>query len=347
MTIDTPAVERDQARAARSTPTASDRVIELAARYALIVLLVLAVAVCSLTLPDTFATAANIKSIASSQAIVALLSLAVVFPLIVGEFDLSVGYTMGLAQAFTIGLMSFSGLPIPVAVVVVIVMTGVVGAVIGLIVAYTNIHSLIVTLAMGSVLSGITYWYTEGNVIFEGIPDGFKNLARNELFGIPLPFVYLLVIALVAAYILARTSTGRRMYAIGGNRSAAQLVGIRVKPTIVMAFALSGLLAGLAGVLIASRLNSAQAGLGPNFLLPAFAAAYLGATVIRPGTFNPIGAVVAVYLLATVSSGLKLGGVPSWAESVFNGAALLIAVGVSHRIAILRRRRAERRVDAG
>lgn len=343
MAIDSEAVPREDRRATAPAPTVQDRLIDYAARYALVVLLVVALIVCSATLPDTFPTSANLKAIASAQAIVALLALAVIFPLIVGEFDLSVGYTMGLAQAFCIGLMSFSGWSIPMAIVAVLVMTAALGALIGVIVAYTNIHSLIVTLAMGSIMSGITYWYTDGNVIFEDIPEGFKDIARNELFGIPLPFIYLIVIALIAAYVLARTTMGRRLYAIGGNRTAAQLVGIRVKPMIVAAFAMSGILAGLAGILIASRLNSAQAGLGPNFLLPAFAAAYLGATVIRPGTFNPIGVVVAVYLLATVSSGLKLAGVPSWAESVFNGAALLIAVGVSHRIAVLRRRRAEKR----
>jgi ribose transport system permease protein len=239
--------------------------------------------------------------------------------------------------------MTFSGMPIPVAIVLVLVITTVIGALIGLIVTRTAIHSLIVTLAIGSVLSGITYWYTAGNVLFDGVPTGFSRIARSDVLGIPLPFVYLIIITTLAALFLAGRPLGRQMYAIGGNRSAARLAGISVEPLVMAAFAASGFFAGLAGVLIASRLNSAQAGLGPNFLLPAFAAAYLGATVIRPGRFNPFGVVIAVFLLATTASGLQLAGVPSWAESVFNGTALLVAVAVSHRIARMKRQRAESR----
>jgi ribose transport system permease protein len=157
-----------------------------------------------------------------------------------------------------------------------------------------------------------------------------------------LPLYYAAALVTMATLFFGYLPTGRRMYATGGNRAAAHLSGVHVDRLIFASFITSACLSGAAGVIIAARLGSAQPGLGPQFLLPAFAAAFLGATAIRPGRFNVVGTVIAVYVLAVPISGLQQLGVPSWFEPVFNGAALVVAVALSNQIGVLREARARR-----
>ncbi len=311
-------------------------------RFSLPMILVALIVLFSILTPGTFFTADNFKSIANEQTVALLLALAVVCPLIVNEFDLSVGYILGLGQALVIGFMIKSGMPDGVAIVAVLAICAAVGLLNGLLVIGLRINALIATLATGSVLTGVVFAYTNGEVLFEGVPASFTSIARTELLGIPLPVFYLAVTVIVAEIVLTRTATGRRLYATGGNRDAARLSGVATNRLVLGSFVMAGVLAGAAGVLIASRLGSAQPGLGASLLLPAFAAAFLGATTIRPGRFNVLGTVVAVYVLAVPISGLQQLGVPSWFEYVFNGLALVIAVGTSNQIGLLRERRARK-----
>ena len=227
-------------------------------------------------------------------------------------------------------------------ILIVLAVSAGVGIVNGVLVVYLKMHSFITTLATGSILTGIVYWYTQGQVLFEGVPDAYPKIARDELWGIPLPVVYGLVLTAAAALYLTYWPTGRRMYSTGGNRSAATLSGIRVNRLILGSFVVSAVLAGAGGVIISSQYASATPTLGPQFLLPAFAAAFLGATAFTPGRFNVLGAVVGVYVLAAPISGLQQLGVPSWFEYVFYGGALIIAVGLSGEARRLRQQRARR-----
>jgi ribose transport system permease protein len=311
-------------------------------RYTLVLILVAMVAGFSIAMPDTFFTTQNFTSILNEQVIVLLLAVGVVAPFVVGEFDLSIGYILGLSQAFAVGAMAKSGLPIALSMVIALVLCCGVGLINGIVVVKGKVNAIITTLGVGSVLSGIVFAYTDGQVIFEHVPPSFVKIARSELLGIPLPVFYAAAIVLALEILFTYTSTGRRLFAIGGNRQAAVLSGIRVEPLIIMTFVLSALLSGLAGVLLASRLGTAQPDTGPSFLLPAFAAVFLGATTIRPGRFNVLGTVVAVYVLAVPISGLQQLGVPSWFQSVFNGVALVVAVACSNQFGALRERRARR-----
>ena len=166
-------------------------------------------------------------------------------------------------------------------------------------------------------------------------------LARTEFLGLPLPLYYAAALVVLAALFFAYLPTGRRMYATGGNRAAEPQRRAR-RPPHFASFITSACLSGAAGIIIAARLGSAQPGLGPQFLLPAFAAAFLGATAIRPGRFNVVGTVIAVYVLAVPISGLQQLGVPSWFEPVFNGGELILAVALSNQIGVLREARARR-----
>jgi ribose transport system permease protein len=319
-----------------------NRALDILSRYTLLLILILSIVVFSLIEPERFFTVNNFKAMATQQVVVVILGVAATLPLIVGEFDVSVGYVLGIVQALVIGLMAKSGLPIILAVIVGLIAASTVGLGNGVLVVKLKVNALIATLAMGSVLTGLTTWYTGGEVIYQGVPATFTKIAQEEVLGIPLPAIFGAVIVIILAVYFAVLPTGRRLYAIGGNRNAALLNGIAVDRLQIGAFVAAGFLSGLAGVLIASEIGTAQPTLGPQFLLPAFASAFLGATAFRPGRFNIMGTVVAAYVLAVPITGLQQLGVPSWFQDVFNGVALMVAVAASGQIAQFRARRARR-----
>jgi ribose transport system permease protein len=316
--------------------------LDLATRYSLVAVLVLVFTAFSIALPDQFFTRDNILGMLNNQVIILIVAMGTVFPLVVGEFDLSVGNIVGFSQVVAIGLMAKSSLSIPVAVLIALLAATGAGLANGILLTYFRASSLIATLATGSVLLGLTYWYTGGQTLFSNIPVSFTHIARDTALGIQLPIYYAAALAIVTGILLTFTLLGRRLHAVGGNRRAAALVGIRVPQAIIFAFIASGLIAGIAGVVIGSRLGTGDPALGPDLMLPAYAGSFLGATAFRPGRFNIPGTVVAVYLLAVATTGLQIYGVPSWSTDVFNGAALAIAVGLSTKVADFQVARARR-----
>ena len=311
-------------------------------RYALVFILVALIVGFSIAHPETFFTLRNFQAIFVNQIVVVFAAVGLVAPLIVGELDLSVGFLVGFAQALVVGLMTMQGFPIPLAIIATLAICAVVGAINGLLVARVGINSLIATLATGNVLYGLVLWYTQGTVLFQGVPRSFLAISGGALAGVPLAILYGVVLVLVAEIALRFLPVGRRIYAVGGNRRAALLTGIPVNAMIVGAFVFTGVVCAMGGVIIASRLGSAQPELGPQYLLPAFSAAFLGATTIRPGRFNPLGTVVAVYTIAVIVAGLQQIGVPYWAEYVVYGIALVSGVALSLHLTRLRDRRARR-----
>jgi ribose transport system permease protein len=297
--------------------------------YSLVVVFFALILIFSLAKPDTFFTAENARAIGSTQAVVAILALAAMVPLISGQFDLSVGFQMGLAQALCGGLALKDGVPVAVAAGIAIVACMLIGLINGLLVVKLKMNALIATLGSGTVVFGFTQWYTNGSAIFGNLPDSFLNLGRNELFGVPLPVFYVVIIAGLLWGLFEFTAWGRSVVATGGNSRAALLAGVRTDRVTIVCFVISGFICALAGVMQQMILGSANPEIGPNFLLPAIAGAFLGATSIRPGRFNAIGTVLAVYVLAVGITGLQQIGAKFFVESFFNGGALLIAVALS------------------
>ena len=320
----------------------SERAFDFVNRYLLVMILIALCIGFSIALPHSFGTWENFRTVGNEQVVIVLLALGATLPLIVGEFDLGVGYVLGIGQALVVGFISRDGYGITGSIVLGLVLTGLVGLFNGILVVKFRISALIATLATGSILTGVVFAYTGGQVLYGNVPKAYIQIARGEALSVPLPIWYTLGIVVVLTVYYSFVPTGRRMYAIGGNRQAALLSGIKVDRLIIASFVGSAVLAGFAGIMISSRLGSAQPGLGPQFLLPAFAAAFLGATTIRPGRFNLAGTVIAVYTLAFAITGLQQIGVPSWFEYVFNGIALIVAVGLSNQVSQLRQRRARR-----
>lgn len=304
------------------------------ARFALPAIFVLIILFFSIAVPDTFPTSDNAKAIINNQAVLGILAISLILPLVVGEFDLSVAANLGLAAILVVGLPAKSGVAFVPAVLIAIAASGGVGLFNGLVVAKIGVNSLVATLGTASIVTGAVAWYTEGKSIFEGVPPALTEIAKHDVVGIPLPGIYLLVVAVVAWFLLEQTAIGRHLYAIGGSKEASRLSGLNVSGLTIAAFTAAGVLAGVAGVVQAALLGSGQPSTGPGFLLPAFATVFLGATAIRLGTFNVIGTVIALFTLATAITGLQLMGVAFYVAPIFQGVALLVAVSL---VRLLRR----------
>jgi ribose transport system permease protein len=300
---------------------------ELAQRYGMLGILLLMVLVFSALRPDTFATVENLQSIINNQAVLILIALAAMVPLIVGGFDLSISASLSLASVLVVGLQGEAGIAWPLAVAMAVGAGLVIGLANGLLVALGKLNSFVVTLATQTVVAGLILLYTDGQVLFADVDPAFLSAGRDEVAGFVQPLFLALGVAAVLWYLLEHTPAGRQMYATGSNLDAARLTGIRTETLTVLAFVVAGGLAALAGVVQSARIASGQPDIGASYLLPAFAAAFLGASAIRIGRFNAIGTVLGVLLVATGFSGLVLLGVDLWVQPVFYGAVLLIAIG--------------------
>lgn len=300
--------------------------------YGLLALTALLFLVFSIVLPDTFPTIDNISSILSDQSIPAILALGAMIPIVTGAFDLSLGFGLGFAHVAVLQLIVNDGWPWAAAGVLVVLGGAAFGIVNGAMVEFGQIDSFIATLGTGSILFAFTGWITGGAQIVpgpSGLPTGFTDLYDSKFLGLPVSAFYVLALAAVLWLILERLPLGRYMYVIGSNIRAAELVGIPIHRYRVCAFAGSGLVVGFAGVLLAAQQQIGNPSVGLEYLLPAFVGALLGATAIRPGRPNALGTVVAVAVLAVGLAGISQLGAAFWATPLFNGATLLIAVGLA------------------
>ncbi|CAG7619486.1 ABC transporter permease [Leucobacter soli] len=301
-------------------------------QWALPAITIAAIVVFSFLRPDTFATLGNARAIALTQTILVIVALAELFVLITGDFDLSVGGNLALGGILTAGLPSLQGLPVGLSILLAILACGIVGLINGILVNVVRINAFITTLSTGLILAGIATWYTNGQVIYENIPKALPEFGAGDFLGIPNPVWLIVVLMLIVYYVLDHTPFGRFLYAIGGSREASRLSGLNVRGLSISAFTISGILCGIAGVTATSVLGTGNPTVGPAYLLPAFAAVFLGATSFKPGRFNVFGTVLAVFAIAIGVTGLQAVGVPYFVEPVFNGLVLLTAVAASRRL---------------
>lgn len=295
-------------------------------RYSLVVVL-LAVSLLFAALdPTVFATVANARTIGSTNATIALLALAAMLPLAVGQFDISVGFQFGLAQGLCAGLLVEHDVGGATTVAAVLAVGLLIGLANGLLVALAGLDSFIATLAVGILVLGATQWFTGSVTISGTLPGWMLDAGRGSVAGVPAPVVYVVVAAGLLWAAMEYTTWGRHVYATGGNARAARLAGVPVRRITVQAFVGTGLLCAVAGILSVSVLGASSPVVGLGALLPAFAGAFLGATSIRPGRYNAFGTVVAVYLVAVGITGLRQQGADPYVEQLFYGLALLLAV---------------------
>lgn len=281
--------------------------------------------------PSRFPTSGNVQDILTSQPPGIFIAFAAMLVLVVGEFDLSLGATLGVSQYIVLKLITHYGLSWQAAVAVTLACGAAIGLANAMLVVGLGMNSFIATIGVATILEGLLQWISDGNApIFEGAPHGFTTLVQTKVGGVVMPVYYALAATIFLWLLLEFTVVGRQMRATGANRTAATLSGIRTARARVTAFTLAGVLAAVAGLLVTARVGAADATSGPGFLLPAYAAAFLGATAVRPGFFNVWGTLIAIFLVAVGITGLQLKGVESWVTPVFNGGILLLAVAVSN-----------------
>ncbi|MDV2476178.1 ABC transporter permease [Rhodococcus zopfii] len=308
-------------------------------KYALVLALVAVVVFFSVLRPEIYPTPNNLQNILGSQAVLLILALGLIVPLTAGEFDLSAVSTMSLA-AMTIAVLNVQhGWSLLPAIVVAILAAVFVGLVNALLVVRLQIDSFIATLGSGTVVLGVVQWIS-GSTSVTGIDSALVDATiGTRVLGVSLQFYYALALVLVMAVVFQFTPIGRRLLFVGRGAQVARLSGLHVDRIRGGALVTSAFVAALAGVVYAGMLSGADPSSGQSFMLPAFAAAFLGATAIVPGRFNAFGTLVAVYFLVAGVVGLQMLGVASFVQQLFYGGALVVAVALSGAV---RRRTASR-----
>jgi ribose transport system permease protein len=282
----------------------------------------------SLWVPDTWFTWLTHRSVLNANAVLVVVSIGLLVPLAAGAFDLSIAGTISASSVVVSWGMVEAGWSVPLAIAAALVVGLVVGNLNGFLVVKIRIDSFIATLGMSSILTAFAVWRSNNRSIL-GFPDSFKALATEFAFGLNKTVVFAFALALLLWFVLEHTAIGRYLFATGGAREAARLAGVQTDRYIWGSLVTSAMFASLAGILLAAQFGSTQAQAGAPYLLPAFAAAFLGSTQFKR-RFNVWGAVLAVFVLQTGVKGLQLAGVgTTWIESLFFGVALIVAVGFS------------------
>jgi ribose transport system permease protein len=279
--------------------------------------------------PGTFLTGGTFQTIFGSQQALVFLCAALLCTIIVGEFvDMSVASNFGFAAVLVAVLNvnhHWNVWPASIAAVAVATLVGLVN---GWLTVRLGVNTIVVTLGMGTFLLGLGLWITNLTPV-SGLPSGFSQMALYSIGGLPVGFYEGLVLMLVFAYVMKFTPLGRNMRFIGANREVSRLAGVRVNRLRIGAFTMAGLIAGIGGVIAAAATGGFDATVSQSYLLPIFAATFLGTAILEPGKFNPLGTLLAVYFLATGILGLQLLGAAGWVSSVFYGGVLVVAVTIS------------------
>ena len=297
--------------------------------YGLPILTLILAVTFSILLPDSFPTAINVRSILSDKGIIALLSLGAMLPMMAGRIDLTIGFGIVMWHILAISLQVWYHFPWPLAMLVVILCGGVAGLINGFLVEVAQIDAFIATLGTGTILYALALWHTDGRQVMGHLSSGFIDLNATSIFDVPMPAIYVLILAMALWLITERLPMGRHIYAIGANEKAAALNGIPVKAYVIGVFVASGLVAGFTGCILASKLQIGQANVGLDYLLPALVGAFLGSTTIKPGRVNVWGTICGVLILAVGISGIQQLGGAFFVEPMFNGATLVIAIALA------------------
>ena len=301
--------------------------------YGMVVLTGALVIIFTVAAPTTFATLLNFQLLASSKSVLLILALAVTLPMVAGKIDLSIGYGVGLWQVMAL-LWQLQGIDYRLVILMCVAGGAIIGLVNALLIELAQVDAFIATLATAQVIYAITYWVTGGRQVTDNTgvrASAFDSLSTWSLGPIPGTFIIALLVAALIWVVLEYLPMGRYLYAVGANPRAAELTGVHRRKYIVGAMVASGVLTAVAGILLSSRqAGVAQANIGPEYLLPALAAAFLGSTTIRPGRVNALGTVLGVAIATIGISGLQqlLPG-QFFLEPLFNGLTLVAAITIA------------------
>ena len=288
-------------------------------------ILVLMWALLALFVP-AFRTYNNITNLMRQASVLGVCAVGATFVILSGETDLSVGATLGLVGMLITQLIS-KGIPMSLAILIGMVAGAVCGVVNGVIVQYTKIPSFIATMGTMTAYRGIAKIISDGKNV-AGMPEAFANFATVTVLGIPaLVWLYLLV-AVIASVVMAKTIFGRNVYAVGSNAAVAELSGISVKKTSIAVFGISGLLAGLSGLMYAMRMAQGTPNAGSGYELNCIASAVIGGAAFTGGEGYIFGTVFGTFIIQTLSNGGNLLKISSFWLEVVTGVLLILAVAI-------------------
>lgn len=298
-------------------------------KYGTLIAMAIMLAIFGIAVPGgAFLDGANLLNILNQSALTAIIASGLTIVLVVGEFDLSGGYAASLAGVLVTGMLVKQGAPLPVAVLLTLGVGAGIGSVNGLLVTKARVNAVVATLGVGTVLIGLSYGYTSGSPII-AVPKSFTDITLGRFVGVQNPIWFMLVVLAALWVLLNRTSLGQRIQAVGANRDAARLAGIRTDRVKVAAFVIAGVCAALTGILLASLLGSGTVSAGDGYLLDSFAAVFLGVATLRDGEFHIVGTLVGVLVVNTGFNGLSLLGTPTFWQFIFKGGILVLAVALS------------------
>jgi ribose transport system permease protein len=298
-------------------------------RYALVLLWIVMLLVLLALVPGDVSAFNAMRTVFSQITPVIFLALGVVITMSVGEFDLSFAGIFSISAVAVPSLAVLHGWPVGVAILAAVVIALLLGAINAALIVGLGINSVVVTLGTWSVAGGLAFLLS-GETTVSGLDRGLAAISTGRLLGLPHLFWYGLLLVAIVAYIMGATPVGRNMAFVGSNRAVAALAGIAVSRVRIGAYLASALLAGLAGIVISLGNGGFNPASAASYLLPTFAAVFLGTVAVVPGRFNPIGMFIAAYFLITGVFGLQLLKLTGWVTEVFYGVALIVAVTVSH-----------------
>lgn len=294
------------------------------------VLILLVICVFATILSPSFLSVTNLFNVFKQITVAGIVGCGMTFVILTGGIDLSVGSILGLSGVLASGVLASTG-NTAVAVAVSLTVGIACGAVNGFFVSVCGIPPFISTLGMMTLLRGVILVYTKGSPI-PIKSDAYKFFGKGSIAGIPVPVIILIIVFLLAHYILTQTSYGRSVYAVGGNREAARLSGIRVKTSEFLVYTLNGLMCGMAGLILTARLGSAQSTSGTGIEMDAIAAVILGGTSLSGGVGFVLPTVVGAMIMGIIDNILTLMNVNPHATNIVKGAVILIAVLVDKKV---------------
>ncbi|MDF2608193.1 MAG: rbsC [Bacillales bacterium] len=301
------------------------KALDIRRHGSLIGLLILTIIITSMN--PNFLSTTNLLNVLLQVSVNALISFGMLFVILTGGIDLSVGAILALSSAITADLI-VQGYPPFVAMGAGLVCGAVFGVVNGLVITKGKIQPFIATLATMTIFRGLTLVYTNGNPISGLSPEEtvFSFVGKGDILSIPVPVIIFLIVFTILMFVLGKTTFGRYTYAIGGNEDATKLAGINVDRIKIMIYTLSGLLAALAGIILTSRLDSAQSTAGVGYELDAIAAVVLGGTSLAGGRGRITGTLIGILILGVINNGLNMLDVSSFYQNVVKGSVILLAI---------------------
>jgi ribose transport system permease protein len=302
--------------------------MRLLGTYGTIIVLATMLVIFSALQPRTFATVGNFRNIINDMAIGTIVAAGLTVPLVAGDFDLSIGYVASFCGLLVVGLLSSSGLAIPLAIVLVVGLGTIIGIINGIVVSKIGVNAFIATLGTGTIVVGLNYAYSGGIPLQLTQSREFTSIAIGRIGGVPHLVIIMAAVLALLWVILNRTVQGQHIKAIGVSAESARRAGVAVDRSRIVAFAIASTCAAIGGVLMASNLGSGQVTAGDSFMLTSFSAAFLGSAALREGQFHILGTLIGVLTVAVGNNGLAMVGAPIFTQFLFTGSLLVVAVAL-------------------